>query len=806
MNKCKQQPNTKELELSVNDLRWQCVESWLDFETTDEVEPVRNIVGQDDAVEALRFGLEINAPGQNIYVRGLTGTGRASLVQQLLTDIRPPCPPSDDRCYVHNFAQPDMPLLLSLPRGSGARLARKMDDFVSFVEKRLPAQLESDTLRARRWELDDEAEKSVRELGKPFEAELRANELALVPIQIGQVVQPTIMPMLKDEPVPLSKIEEMAEQGSISAKELEATHRKISAFARRFEEVSQKTSEVQLKHSEAVNSLYEKEARRQVEFFLRPVRKDFPGEDVHAFLQSVVDDLVIDKLSMLGGEEDFTSVYRVNPILIRALDENCPVIHETSPSLQNLLGNIDREFNSLGALRSDHLMIRSGSLLRADGGYLVLEVRDILSEPGSWRFLLRALKTGQLEMSPPELNYFWSGPMLKPQPIPIRVKVILIGDPGLYQMLDAYDPDFPYLFKVLSDFSSTIPRDKQGVRYYAGVLARVVQDEGLLPFDRSGIIAMTEHGARIAGESNKITVRFGRLADMAREANHIAAKKGLPLVGRDQVYSAIERGRHRADLPARRYRQLITDGFIKVQTQGTQVSQINGLAVIHSGPLTHGFPTRITASIGPGTSGTVSIERESDLSGAIHTKGFYILSGLLRNLLKTEHPLAFSASIAFEQSYGGIDGDSASAAEIVCLLSALTDVPLRQDLAMTGAIDQLGNVQPIGAVSEKVEGFYEVCRDIGLSGTQGVVIPRANAGDLMLNPELLEACAQGKFHVYTVETIHQALELFTGWAVGVADADGQYPKQTLLDLAKSKALAYWKMVATSKLKNPPSTK
>ena len=784
--------------LSIAELRWQCVDSWLNFTTTAEVEPVKKVVGQDDALEALRFGLEINAPGQNIYVRGLTGTGRATLVEQLLLDIKPACPPSSDRCYVHNFAKTDSPALLTLPQGQGQKLANMMDAFCVFVDEQLAPQLESDNIRTKRWDLDEQAQQAIRELGKPFEAELRANDLALVPVQLGQVVQPTIMPLVEGKPVALNKMQEMVDEKKINPEKLEEVHRKISDFARRFEDVSQKTSEIQFEHSQAINSLYEKETRRIVELRLAKIRDEFPGQDVIDFLKAVVDDLASYRLPMLGTEEEFTDLYRVNPLLSRPADAPCPVIHETSPTLQNLLGSIDREVTALGAFRSDHMMVRAGSLLRADGGFLVLEVRDILNEPGSWKFLLRTLKTGRLEISPPELNYFWSGPALKPESIPIKIKVILIGDPGLYQMLDRYDPEFPYLFKVISDFDSTIARDKQGVRFYGGILAKVAKDEGLMPFDRSGVAAMTEHGARVAGENKKLTMRFGRLADVAREANHLAVKQGRSAVGREQVYAAVQRGRHRADLPARRYRQLITTGTIRVETQGARIGQINGLAVIQSGPLTYGFPSRITASIGPGTGGTMSIERESDLSGAIHTKGFFILGGLLRNLLKTEHPLAFSASVAFEQSYGGIDGDSASGAEMVCLLSALTNIPLRQDLAMTGAIDQLGNIQPIGAVSEKVEGFYEVCRDMGLTGKQGVVIPRANVGDLMLNPELMEVCAAGKFHVYAIDTIHQALQLFTGWKIGVADLNGDYPEGTLLNLAKSKAFNFWKMTSQSK--------
>ena len=798
MGKTNKQQEDIVQELPIGELRWQCIDSWLDFTTTAEVEPVKRVVGQDDALEALRFGLEINAPGQNIYVRGLTGTGRATLVEQLLLDIKPACPPSSDRCYVHNFEKADSPALLTLPQGQGQKLANMMDVFCVFVDEQLAPQLESDNIRTKRWDLDEKAQQAVRELGKPFETELRANDLALVPVQLGQVLQPTIMPLVDGKPVALSKMQEMVDEKKISPEKLEEVHRKISDFARRFEEVSQKTSEIQFEHSQAINSLYEKETRRIVELRLTKIRAEFPGEDVTNFLKSVVDDLASYRLPLLGTEEEFTDLYKVNPILTRSADTPCPVIHETSPTLQNLLGNIDREVTALGAFRSDHMMVRAGSLLRADGGFLVLEVRDILNEPGSWKFLLRTLKTGRLEISPPELNYFWSGPTLKPESIPVKIKVILIGDPGLYQMLDRYDPEFPYLFKVISDFDSTISRDKQGVRFYAGILAKVAKDEGLMAFDRSGVAAMTEHGARVAGENKKLTMRFGRLADVAREANHLAVKQGRFTVGREQVYAAVQRGRHRADLPARRYRQLITTGTIRVDTDGARIGQINGLAVIQSGPLTYGFPSRITASIGPGTTGTMSIERESDLSGAIHTKGFFILGGLLRNLLKTEHPLAFSASVAFEQSYGGIDGDSASGAEMVCLLSALTNIPLRQDLAMTGAIDQLGNIQPIGAVSEKVEGFYEVCRDMGLTGNQGVVIPRANVGDLMLNPELMDICAAGKFHVYAIDTIQQALQLFTGWKIGIADSDSDYPKGTLLNLAKSKAFDFWKMTSQSK--------
>jgi predicted ATP-dependent protease len=362
-------------------------------------------------------------------------------------------------------------------------------------------------------------------------------------------------------------------------------------------------------------------------------------------------------------------------------------------------------------------------------------------------------------------------------------------------MLDALASDFRDHFKVLADFGSTIPRDEAGLKHYAGILARIAEEEKLLPFDRGAVAYLCEHGARIAASPDKLTGRFGRLADLAREADYLATHAGEPHVSVERVREAVRRTKRRADLPARNYREMIARQTIRVHTCGREVGQVNGLAVMHAGPLTYGFPSRITATIGPGSAGTINIEREADLSGSIHTKGFYILGGLLRYLLRTEHPLAFSASVAFEQSYGGIDGDSASGAEMCCLLSALTDVPIRQGLAMTGAIDQVGNILPIGAVNEKIEGFYDACVDVCLTGSQGVIIPQSNVGDLMLREDVVEACREGRFAVYPVDTIQQALALFSGLDAGVRDEDGVFPEESLLGLAVSQARAYWDKVS-----------
>jgi ATP-dependent Lon protease len=520
------------------------------------------------------------------------------------------------------------------------------------------------------------------------------------------------------------------------------------------------------------------------------ILKEFPGEDVRIFLSEVVDHVAENALTG-KSEDDPIDLYGVNVLIEHDPDPACPIVVENTPTLANLLGSVDREWGPRGAVRSDYRMIRTGSLLRADGGYLILDVREVLTEPGAWRVLLRTLRTGVLEIVPPEMTWLIMAPSLKPEPIPVSVKVILIGDSMLYYLLDRHDPDFAQLFKVLADFDSVIDREPEGVRQYAGVMARIAEEENLRPFSREAVAALAEHGARIASHGGKLTARFGRVADIAREASFLAKEAEAGRVEAAHVEEAVLRTKRRADLPSRRFRELMANGTIQVQTSGEVVGQINGLAVISAGPLTYGFPARITASIGAGSAGLVDIEAQAQLSGAIHTKGFNILGGLLRCLLQTDHPLAFSASLAFEQSYGGIDGDSASGAEICCLLSALTNIPIRQSIAMTGAIDQKGHIQAIGGVNEKIEGFFDTCKDIGLTGDQGVIIPASNANELMLRDDVIEACRAGKFHVWAVSRVHEALEILTGVAAGERDEDGEYPEDSLLGIAVAKAAEYW---------------
>ena len=784
-------------------LRWCCDPDGLGFESTREVPPIQGIVGQDAAIEALAFGLETDAPGMNVYVRGLTGTGRMKLVRRLLEEVQPACALAHDRCYVHNFDEADRPALIELPRGRGKAFRERIEELIEYVRAQLLPALSADAMKARRQELEQRLQRELQAIGQPFEEELTRNGLALVMVQAPGGAQPAIIPLVEGEPAPPERMQKLIAEGRLASDQLDALREKVQEFGQRLEDLNDHIHAARDGHRARMRELIEGEARRLLEFSVKEILTAFHTSAVERFLRGIVEDVIGRQLGALGEGKDPTELYHVNVILGHAADDPCPILVETQPSLANLVGVIDRQVIPGGGVYSDHTMIRAGSILAADGGYLVLEAREVLAEPGAWRVLMRTLRTGKLEITGLDSLLFGSTSSLKPEAIPINVKVVLIGEPGLYYLLDTHDADFPHLFKVLVDFDSDVPRNPESLRYYAGVLARMVAEESLLHYSAAAVAALAEHGARIAGRNDRLSTRFGRLADLAREASFLARKQGRALVEAADVKEAVRRTRRRADLPARRFRRAIAEGTIRIATSGYEVGQVNGLAVTHAGPLTYGFPARITATIGPGHAGTIDIEAASQLSGSIHTKGFQILGGLLRHLMRpAAHPLAFSASIAFEQSYGGIDGDSASGAEMCCLLSALTGVPLSQSIAMTGAIDQHGHLQPVGAVSEKIEGFFDVCSDAGLSGEQGVIVPYANRFDLVLREDVVAACEAQRFHVWAVSAIGEALEVLTGWRSGDLDAAGAYPEGTLLALAVERASEFWRLASAT----PPGPK
>ncbi len=777
-------------------LRWRCEPATLGFASTRELDPIPGIIGQDEAVDALRFGLEIHAPGQNIYVRGLKGTGRLTTVRKLLEEIRPDAPAAPDHLYVHDFDHPDRPKLISVERGRGELFCEKLDELRRFIVRELASALDGELTTSRRKQLEQQTLAQIQAQTRPLEAELGEAGLALVIREAGGVAQPMILPAVDGKPVTPERFAAMIESGELAPDTLEQLEARSGEARERVDRVFREVGALQRKLREQIRELLQTEAEALLKVATAELRELFTSETIRAWLDALVHDVIHRRLGELDEIEGQASRYEANLLSGHAADEPAPVIVETVATMRSLLGTIDATMTPDGSPRTDHMAVRAGSLVRADGGVLVLEATEVLSQPGAWSALVRTLRSGLVELVMPELPILLPVSSLEPEPIPVHVKVVLLGDAQLYYLLDQLDNDFPHLFKVLADFDEQIPRTPASVELYARVFARIAAEEGLPPFRAAAIAELAEHGARIASVQNKLTARVGRLADLAREAAYLARKAAAPgteaEVDGEQVREAVRRTKRRGDLPARRFRELVADGRIRVATQGQLVGQINGLAVIQAGPLTYGFPTRITATVGTGVGGTVNIEREAELSGSIHTKSFFILGGLLRQLLRSEHPLSFDASIAFEQSYGGIDGDSASGAEIVCLFSALTNRPIRQDIAMTGAIDQLGNVLPIGAVNEKIEGYYDTCKSRGLTGTQGVVIPAANVGDLMLRHDLVEACAAGQFQVWAVGRIHEALALYFGRPAGERDPQtGFYPEGSVLHEAVMAAFMLW---------------
>ncbi|MFK7956605.1 MAG: Lon protease family protein [Lysobacterales bacterium] len=779
--------------LTADALRWCVDPEQMNFRSTEEVTPEPEVIGQPLAAEALRFGLDCKAPGQNVFVRGIRGTGRLSMVQGVLSEMNARCSDQRDRCYVHNFKQPDRPRLIDLPNGQARRLRRAMRELADFVSGALGEAMNSQHLQAARSSLQEEAQKSVNEITKPFEEELNGQGLALVQVKTPQGNQTAIFPLIEGQPVQPEQFETMVRAGDISADQRTEIFAKIETFAKRLPEITQKIGKVMRGNGQQINALNEKSLRGLVSSTADGIKQDFTEPALHTHLDDIVDDVAEQVLTNKGKDFDPVTRYGVNILLEHERDDR-PVVLETSPSLTNLLGNIETVWDSSGQPSADYRSVRGGSLLAADGGYLILDAHDVMAEPGAWQILMRTLRTGMLEIVPRELGSPFSPVGLKPEPIAVSLRVVLIGSASLYYRLDSLDYDFAHQFKVLADFSEVLDRGPEALRQYAGVLAQICKEEHLKHFTHCGVAALAEHGARVADKAGKLTARFGRIADLAREANWVSDQRNGELTSGDDVREAVARTRQRASLPSIRFQSFLKDGTVLIETQGGKVGQVNGLAVMSAGPIKFGFPARITAAIGPGSAGIIDIESRASMSGSIHTKGFHILGGLLRHLLKTDHPMAFSASIAFEQSYGGIDGDSASGAEICCLLSALTDIPLSQELAMTGAIDQHGRIQAIGGVNEKIEGFFDICNHFGLTGNQGVIIPASNAGDLMLRQDIVEAARQGKFSVYPVARIEQALELFTNKPVGEWKNE-QYPADSLLGIARRQARDFWEETA-----------
>jgi lon-related putative ATP-dependent protease len=781
-------------------LRWRCDPASIPFETTADVEPITGAIGQERAVRARKMGVQLTAAGYNVFVCGLSGMSRGGMIVHMIEEMHPQCEPAPDRCYVNNFKNSDRPRLLTLPRGQANAFKKEVESGVDFLRRRIPQVFEGEPFQRQKTRIVERFTEREKELMDDFTRRIAREQFALGRMQVGAVALPEIFPVLEGQMVPIEEVPKMVQEGKIENTAAEDLERKYDQFRQEFTVVYRKTLSLSRELASEMSYLEQEAASVLVDGVIEELKEKYPSLQIAEYLEEVRHHILdnLDPFKEREGEDDRQPsseadgiprperpdrdpfrVYCVNVILAHSEHDKCPVIFETVPTYANLFGTIHRSYDSRGGWNSDFMDLRGGSMLRADGGFLVMYALDALTETGVWRTLKRTLNHGKLEIQPVDAFFPFASAAIKPEPVDVHTKIILIGDREMFEVLYDLEEDFRKIFKIRVEFDEEMKWSDELVRQYAGRLRNLVDDEKLPHFDRTAVAAILEHGVRRAGRRGKITARFFDLADLAREAAYEAHQKGDTIITAEHVRQARQDRIERHNLVETKIREMIEQKVIFIDTDGGRVGQVNGLSVLEIGGYAFGKPVRITASAALGKIGIINVERECNLSGRFHDKGVQIISGYLRRLFSQDKPLSLSASICFEQSYGGVDGDSASSTEIYALLSALSDCPIRQDLAVTGSVNQQGDVQPIGGVNEKIEGFYDVCRIKGLTGKQGVLIPSENVEDLMLRPDLIEAVAQGRFHIYPVRSIEAGIEILTGVPAGKRDSSGKFEAGTL---------------------------
>src|SRR5512136_896136 len=787
-------------EVPVEKLRWRCNPEALPFETTQAVQACEEIIGQERAQEAIRLGLNIHSVGYNIFVTGLTGTGRFTTIKCILEELNIQGKIPNDFCYVNNFKNPDMPHMLSLPPGQGNAFRKEMENLIETLKKKIPLMFENETYLNKKKEVVEKFRNKQAEMFREFEKKVTKEGFSLVQIQMGPYSRPGIFPLVEGNPVNIEQLESMVEEGKFSKEELEKLKGKQAELVNELEDIFKETRKAEKEIKEELASLDGEVISPAVKDSISDIKEKFGNEKVRQYLDEVQEDVLANLGRFREKEEtpppipglvlpptvDSFSEYQVNVLVDNSEAKGAPIIVETTPNYRNLFGTIERVVERSGIWKTDFLHIKAASFLRANGGYLIFNALDALTEPGVWPALKRTLKNQVIEIQTFDPFYFFSTSALKPEPIDCNTKVLMIGDSQIYYLLYHLDDDFKKIFKIKADFDSVMDKDGDKIQQYASFIRKICDEDKLRPFDKGGIAAVVEYGVRITGRQKKLSTRFHLIADLLREANYWAEKDGSDVVTEKHVDKAIEKKINRLNLIEEKIQEMIDDGTIMIDSDGMVVGQVNGLSVYDLGDHTFGKPSRITAKTSLGKSGIINIEREAEMSGPIHNKGVYILAGYLRGRYAQDKPLTMSASICFEQSYSGVDGDSASSTEIYALLSSISGLPLQQDIAVTGSVNQKGEVQPIGGVNQKIEGFFDVCRAKGLTSKQGVMIPHLNVDDLMLRKDVVRAVKEGKFRIYSVKTIDQGIEILTGMEAGEKLEDGHFKEGTVNDLVDKK--------------------
>jgi predicted ATP-dependent protease len=792
-------------EIEAERLAWRCDTSLLPFACTADMTPLEDFIGQERAMRAIEFGLGVRKSGFNIFVTGLTGTGKTSIIKAFLKKVTAKkfSPAEDallpeDWCYVYNFNDPDRPQTLSIRRGLGKALKKDMEELIQTLQRSARKTFESEEFARQRQGMVEQMQREQQKIIEGLIEEAKKSGfalkfspagMALIPLREGKPLQEEDYLSLPAEEK--SAIEE--KRGKIEAKVEEALRhgKKLEReISDRVEALEQQAGEYLVRIP--ISELKEKyRDYPKVTGYLDAVRRHIL-KNLHRFKAS---DGGQGALPFLPAPPADSSVdpflpYRVNVFVDHSETEMPPIVIETNPTYHNLFGVVEKK-PVLGGFVTDFTMIKAGSISRANGGYLVLYDRDVLANPGVWEALKRVIKNREISIEEPAAFFGWLAPQgLRPEPIPTDAKVIMIGDPLLYHALSTMDPDFRETFKVKADFDFEIERSGDNIVSYACFISAFCKRERLRHFDLSGVARIIEYGARAVEDQQKLSTRFSDIADLLIESNYWAEKDGADLVAGKHVETAIAEKIFRLNLTEKRIQEMIAEGTILVDVAGAVVGQVNGLAIYQTGDFQFGKPSRITAKTFMGRGGIVNIEREAKLSGKTHDKGVLILSGYLGAKYAQRRPLSLSASLCFEQSYEGVDGDSASSTELYAILSSLSEVPLKQSIAVTGSVNQNGEIQAIGGINRKIEGFFDVCRAKGLTGEQGVLAPRANLRNLMLRRDVIEAVEGGKFHIYAIGTIDEGIEVLTGVPAGERDSAGRYPDTSVNGLVEKKLEEY----------------
>ncbi|WP_024822169.1 Lon protease family protein [Aminobacterium mobile] len=797
-------PNiTEECKLPLEKLRKRADINALNFQTTEELPCLEKFIGQERAVKAFSFGLAVESKGYNIFVLGNPGSGRTTYSLERLRETALERKAPDDWIYVYNFDDPSRPLAINLSAGKGKEMGAAFEDLLEELKIAISKAFEKSQYEDAKAQLVKKFQEQVNSLMEEVRAWAGEKGFALKRTPQGFVN------------IPLT--EEVSESGETSRRELQQDEfeslpeEKQKELQVKSEEISQKTLDTLRKIrdlekalKEEINKLEAEICRSAITPYLQDIKDKYGTTEI---LCKWIDNLTEDIISNFNifvaaakdesAEIDF-SRYTINVFVANDPENGAPVIWETNPTYYNLTGKVEYESRQ-GYLYTDFHKIVPGAFQKANGGYLILDAEKVLLNFMSWEALKRALRTGEANIENLGEQY-GAIPVssLRPQPIPIKMKVVMVGTPYLYALLQYYDPEFLKMFKIKADFDSDMPRNLETEQQMAQFICGFVRREGKIPFTVDAVAEVIEWASRLADHQDRITTEFNKIIEIIVESTAWAVAENAKLVEAKHVHKAIEEKRFRSNLIQERIQRAFEEGVIHIQTEGAAVGQINGLSVIDLRDYAFGHPSRITANVYMGQEGVVNIEREVKLTGPIHNKGLLILTSYLGRKYAQNMPLSLSARIAFEQTYSEIEGDSASSTELYCLLSALANVPLRQEIAVTGSVDQFGNVQPIGGANEKIEGFFRYCNSKGLSGRQGVMIPKRNVIHLMLSQEVLDAVSEGKFHIWAVDTIDQGIEILTGKPAGAPDEQGVYPEDSIHGLVKKQLVSWMKEAARLK--------